>query len=200
MKAFISLCLLCVGLALTAPAQSVFQAYLHTPPEDGARLDTGRFWFQVNQDEVEFYAIVFQSFGQTPPDLAPVLEVPGSSLGFSLGDSTATEFRGAYSYADRNPFVPFEYPFQYDDDGNPYLIDNHSIRYGWLYSGRFDLPAGFEAELLAGRGTVELNPFLSGNVTIAAVPEPAILPLGMLGAAGLLLAQRQRKHSKTSTP
>jgi hypothetical protein len=154
----------------------------------------------VDQDEVEFYAIVFQSFGETPPGLAPVLEVPGSSLGFSLGDGAATEFRGAYSYADRNPFVPFELPFQYDDDGNPYLIDNHSIRYGWLYTGRFDLPAGFEAELLAGRGTVELNPFLSGQVTLAAVPEPAILTLGILGAAGLLMAQRQRKYSKTSTP
>jgi hypothetical protein len=197
MKVITSLCLLCIGLASASPAQSVFQAYLSTPPS-GARLDPGRFWFQVNQDEVEFYAVVFQTFGQTPPSMAPVLEVPGSSLGFSLGDGAAREFRGIYSIADRNPFVPLELPFQYDDEGNPYLIDTPSIRYGWLYSGQFDLPAGFEAELLAGRGTVELNPFLSGAV--AAVPEPAILTLGMMGAVGLLMARRQRNHSKTSVP
>jgi len=164
-------------LALLAPlsvlAQSVFQAHLLTPP-GGARLSMGQFWFRVDQGEVEFVAIVFP-FGNVSAltsNLSPVLSVPGRSVKFALNEGAFTAFHGLYTYADRNPFLPFEPPFVYDEDGNAYLIDAPVIRWGYLYTGRFALPAGFERQLLNGHGTVQFNEYLSGLVTVEVATAP----------------------------
>jgi hypothetical protein len=173
LKLVAALWLLALLAPWSSPAQSVFQATLATPP-DGARLVMGRFYFQMDHDELEFVAIVFPfgSLGLLSSNVNPVLSVPGRSVEFSLGQGILTEFRGLYSYADHNPFLPFELPFLYDEEGNPYLIDAPVIRYGYRYSGRFKLPSGFERQLLTGLGVVELNEYVAGSVRVAAVEKP----------------------------
>jgi hypothetical protein len=157
-------------LAPLAPAKSVFQASLLTPPAD-ARLLMGSFYFQVDNDEVEFVAIVYPAFGVAPTNLKPALSVPGRTVEFSLGTGVLTSFHGLYSWAFRNPFLPFELPIQYDEEGNPYLIDAPVILSGYLYKGRFKLPPGFDRQLLNGRGFVQLHEYVAGSVMVAATDE-----------------------------
>lgn len=157
-----------------APAKSVFQATLATPPApfpDSARLSMGSFYFQVDNDELEFVAIVYPAFGLVPTNLNSVLTVPGRSVEFSLGTGVRTSFHGLYSWAFRNPFLPFELPIQYDEDGNPYVIDAPVILTGYLYTGRFKLPPGFDRQLLNGRGFVQLHELVAGSVVVAATDE-----------------------------
>ncbi|HYG24630.1 MAG TPA: hypothetical protein VEH04_17785 [Verrucomicrobiae bacterium] len=157
--------------AMTAHGQGVFQASLATPPDGGAQLSTGRFWGRVSGNEMEFMAVLFQGFAGMSEGLAPALIADGTVVSFSLGQGTAAALHGGYTVADRNPFVPWTPPFQYDEDGNPYLIDNASIRYATIYSGTISLPDGFLEALMRGEGVVHLNDFYVG--TIAAVPEPS---------------------------
>src|SRR5262245_46121539 len=96
---------------LAVPAKGVFQATLATPPApppNSARLSMGNFYFQVDNNELEFVAIVYPAFGLVPTNLNPVLTVPGRSVEFSLGSGVYTSFHGLYSWAFRNPFLPFE--------------------------------------------------------------------------------------------
>lgn len=187
-KRLAACCLLWTCATLSSSAQAVFASWLHTPQDGGATLGMGKFYFQVEQDTVDFVAIV-TPFGSFTADLYPLLSTPAGSLEFSLGEGVFTAFGGSYTYLDRNPFLPFELPFLFDDEGHPYLIDTCNIRYGNLYTGHFALPDGFLDELLAGRGTVQFNDDILGSITVAAVPEPTTFALGLIAVGALFFVR-----------
>ncbi len=180
-------------LALAAPAQGVFQASLSTLSDDGspAGLLLGDFWFQVVGNEVDFVAFVSPTTFTS--SLNPILSVPGSSVGFSLGE-VQTGIIGSQTYPNWNPFLPPKplVPTGYDCDGNPYFLWAPVVWAGNFYSGQFALPPGFLDELLAGNGKIELNSFVGGNISVTPTPEPTTLALGLLGI-GFLLFVRWRK-------
>ena len=171
---------LALGLTLKSPAQNVFQAYLSTPP-GGAQLGLGRFWFQVDNGQVDFTAIIFP-FGPATSSLNPTISVPGRDVEFTLGAGTATTFNGLHTMADHNPYLPAE-PWLlagYDDAGNPYHIDAPVIQYADVYTGHFSLPAGFEQRLLDGLGRVKPIPmYPERSRMMLPLPKPFIAALGL---------------------
>jgi hypothetical protein len=190
---FILPCLFGIGLALSAPAQGVFQASLSTLSDDGspAGLLLGDFWFQVTDNEVEFKAYV-TPLGDFTASLNPILSVPGGSIKFSLGDGS---YQIINTFGEYNPFLPTPLvPAAYDCDGNPVYIAAPIILAGNFYTGQFALPPGFLDELLAGNGKIELNSFVGGNISVTPTPEPTTLTLGLLGI-GCLLFVRWRKRA-----
>ena len=179
-----------------ARAQSIFQAgLLTTSVGGGGQLSVGRFYFQVDNGQVDFVAVV-DFPGLVPLDFNSNFLIPGDSVGFSLGDGVPTEFSGSHTIADNNPFLPPApwVPAGYDDDGNPFYIDAPMIRYANVYNGSFALPQGFLNGLLAGKGVVELGPGVSGSIMVAAVPEPG--PAALMGVAVLALLGRRRMLRK----
>jgi hypothetical protein len=184
-----------LGLACKSPAQNVFQAYLSMSQSTllgEAQLSRGRFWFQVDDGQVDFTAIIFP-FGPATVSLNPTMSVPGSDVEFTLGAGTATTFSGLHTIVDHNPYLPAEpwLPTGYDDAGNPYYLDAPVIRYGDVYTGHFTLPDGFEESLLSGLGRVEFNSTLSGAIKVASVPEPSTAALGLLTVVGCWCRRRR---------
>jgi len=174
------------GLNLNAPAGSVFQSHLSTPAgSGGAQLSLGQFYFRVEADQVDFVALIFP-LGPLTGSLSPVLSVPDNSINFSLGAGASTWFHGSHTIADHNPFLPTEpwLPAGYDENGNPLYLDTMNIRMADVYTGHFILPPGFEADLLAGLGSIEFNSSVTGTITVAAVPEPTTLSLALLAGFG----------------
>jgi hypothetical protein len=197
MKKITILCLLGLCLALSARSQGVFQATLSIPLDGsngGGGLIMGDFWFQVENDEVDFIAFVSPSTFTS--SLNPILSVPGSSVGFSLGE-VQTGIIGSQTDPEWNPFLPPKplMPTGYDDDGNPYFVSPGPVIWtGNFYSGQFALPPGFLDDLLAGNGKIELNSSLGGNIFVTPTPEPTPLALAIL-AGGSLLLVRWRKRA-----
>ncbi len=191
MKKIIISCVAGLCLGLSAQAQGIFQASLSTPPGGGLLL--GKFWLQVENNEVDFVAFVSPTTFTS--SLNPVLSVPRSSVGFSLGESQP-EIIGSQTDPEWNPFLPPKplVPAGYDDDGNPYFLWAPVVWAGNFYSGHFDLPPGFLDELLAGNGTIELNSFVGGNIVVTSTPEPTTPALGLVGI-GCLWLVRWRKHA-----
>ncbi len=192
-RLFLLLGLLSLDLARITPAASVFQASLSTP-SGMAQLQFGRIYFQVEGDQVDFLAVVFP-FGNWPTDLSPVLTVSGGSLQFTLGPATRESLYGTRTVADLNPFVPAPpwLPHSYDENGNPLYLDSPVIRLTDIYTGQFDLPAGFTDDLLAGLGRIDFNSTLGGDIQVVAVPEPTTSALLLL--ASLISWRRNRGAS-----
>lgn len=190
MKKIIISCIIGLCLTLSARAQGVFEASLGTPPDAGARLFLGNFWFKVENNEVDF--IAFISLPGAWSSLNPVLSVPGSSVEFSLGEAQTGVFVNAQQAA-RNPFLPAPplEPSAYDDDGNPVYFVSPGVFANDYYSGHFDLPPDFLDELLAGNGKIELNSSIVGNITVDAVPEPSTLALAIMAGGCLPLIWRR---------
>src|SRR5262245_36556217 len=112
----IGVCLL-IFQAASTEAQSVFQASLGAhSPGDTATLSMGRFYFRVENNKVDFMALV-TPFGPATSSLTPAFVIPGDTFSFSLGTSVRTEFRGSHTYLDNNPFLPQPpwVPYGYDD-------------------------------------------------------------------------------------
>jgi hypothetical protein len=174
-------------------SQGIFQATLGTPPNSGGgQLILGNFWFQVVGNEVDFIALV-NAFSPLAANLNPVLSVPSSSVGFSLGEGQNGTTTSAQAAA-HNPFLPFSpTPTGDDCDGNPYYLESPGFPAGSYYSGHFELPAGFLQELLAGKGTVSLNGSISGDITVATVPEPSTAALGLTVIGAALLVWRHQR-------
>jgi hypothetical protein len=184
-------------LALSLRAQDFFQATLEIPlVGGGGGLILGNFWCQVVGNELDFMATVAPSTFSS--SLSPVLSVPGSSIEFSLGEAQSG-FPGSLSDPYRNPFLPPLplVPTGYDDDGNPYyLTPGPIIQIGEYYSGQFALPPGGLDELLAGQGTVQINPSIGGNISVSPTPEPSTLALAAMTGCGWLLAMRWPFHGR----
>jgi hypothetical protein len=190
----ILLFLILIGSASLGRSQGVFQATLGTPPGNGGGLILGNFWFQIVGNQVNFAAFVGSPGIFPASSLNPILSVPGSLVGFSLGDAQAESFVPMQN-ALQNPFLPAPVlmPTGYDCDGNPYYLEAPGLISGDYYSGHFDLPAGFLQELRAGQGTISLNASIGGNLTVAAVPEPSMAALGLTAIGAALLAGRRQR-------
>jgi hypothetical protein len=190
---------LCVALSLRA--QDFFQATLEIPlAGGGGGLILGNFWCQVVGNELDFMATVAPSTFSS--SLNPILFVPGSSIEFSLGEAQSG-YTGSLSDPFRNPFLPPLplVPSGYDEDGNPYYLTTGPIfSFDNFYSGHIDLPPGVADELLAGQGTVQINPSIGGNIFVSPTPEPSTLALAATAGCGWLLAMRRRGSRERKEP
>jgi hypothetical protein len=176
--------LLGVSLTFPAPAQSVFQANL-SATGGGSQLNFGRLYLRAVGNQVDFVAVIFP-FGTMTSDFTPVLNVPGVSFNFALGEATRDWLHGTHTVADQNPFLPAPLwrPHSYDEDGNPIYVDAAVIRLTDIYTGQFTLPDGFADDLLAGLGHVSFNNSIGGTITVMAVPEPTIGTLLLVAGVG----------------
>lgn len=174
--------LLGFGLAMPAPAESVFQAALSTSGGT-AQLNFERFYLRVEGNEVDFMTVLFP-FGSLTDNLNPLLTVPGNSLTFSLGEATRSWLHGSRTVADHNPFLPTPpwLPHSYDENGNPLYVDTDVIRLTAIYTGHFTLPDGFADDLMAGLGHISFSPSLGGAITV--IPEPTSGALLLFTALG----------------
>lgn len=127
--------LLGLGLTLSAPAQSFFQASLSTSG-GSSQLNFGRLYLRAEGNQVDFVAVIFP-FGTMTSGFNPVLTVPGGSCNFALGEATRDWLHGTHTVADQNPFLPAPpwQPYGYDEDGNPIYVDAAVIRLTDIYTG-----------------------------------------------------------------
>lgn len=163
--------------ASDARAQSVFETHVGWGSPGGAVLNAGVVWFRVQNDFVEFQAVLQDPVGQTT-SLQPLFFLSGSELRFSLG---AGQHFAASGFRYQNPFVPAP-PF----DPNAPGTDNYFE--GTSFGGSFQAFSGFENQLLSQGATLQITydgGSISGPLAFVAVPEPSTWALLLLGA-GLL--------------
>jgi hypothetical protein len=172
--------------ASDARAQSVFETHVGWGSPGGAALNVGVAWFRVQNDSVEFQAILQGQAWQTA-SLQPVLLLPGGDLPFSFGTGQPFTVNMGFHY--QNPFVPAP-PF----DPNAPVTANYFE--GTLFSGSFQAFPGLESQLLSEAALLRLtydNGSISGPLAFVAVPEPSTIVLLCVGTALLALRLRQAR-------
>lgn len=168
-------------------AQSVFETHVGWGSPGGAVLNFGMAWFRVQNDSVEFQAVLQDSVGQTA-SLQPVFILSGSELPFSLG---AGQHFAASGFRYQNPFVPAS-PF----DPNAPVTDNYFQ--GTSFRGSFQAFAGLESQLLSEAATLRVtydNGSISGPLTFVSVPEPAVSVILALGVLAATIQHRRKSLS-----
>lgn len=186
MKRFKVFALLSAAMWLAASdvrSQSVFETDVGWGSPGGATLAVGGVWFRVQNDFVEFQAVLPDPVGQAP-SLQPLFVLSGSELPFSFG--TGQHFVAAQGFRYQNPFVPAP-PF----DPNAPVTDNYFE--GTSFSGSFQAFSGFENQLLSQGATLQItcdSGSISGPLAFVAVPEPGTWALLFVGCG--LLAWRRR--------
>jgi len=186
---------LLAGLAIgrQVSAQSVFEALVGwSSPDSPAVFLTGEVWFLVENDTVQFQAVLQDPVRQTP-SLQPLFVLTGSELPFSLG--TGQHFVAASGFHYQNPFVPAP-PF---DPNAPVTLNYFE---GTSFSGSFQAFSGFENQLLSQGATLQVtlngngfdNSIISGQLAFvpAPVPEPSTCVLLSLGSLSLWILRRKR--------